>query len=393
MILLLVGVVQAAGFEVPWQSARVSGMGGAGTALSEDAAAAWYNPAALADGGGLRVAAGLSVASAHVQAEALPESPDAPWESRTEGPPGLPPYAALSYARGRFAGSLALNAAYAGGVSWPEDWPYRFDILSSKPTFFRVSPAVAARLGPVQLAVGAHLDAGSLSVLKATDHISEEGQAELLLRGRGLGVDAALYAPLGQSAALGLSYKSRTQLALAGEADFDVPSAFAAMYPDQAVSADWTLPDRLALGGAFWHEQWRVSLDGSLSLWSVNDNLSFDFSDSATPDLTQENLWRNSFALRAGVERGLGRFAARGGLAFDGLPGAPPPASTLSPSSPDCTRISLTLGGSADLSEELALDVFYEHMTLLPRDSESEDAPLARYSGSANVAGLGLRWR
>lgn len=393
MIALFFPAAMAGGFEVPWQSARAAGLASAGTALGEDAAAAYFNPAALADGGGLRAAAGLSVASSRVTAEALPESPDAPWTARSVTAPGLPPYAALAYAGGRFAGSVAFNTAYAGGIAWPEGWPYRFDIVSSAPTFFRISPAAAASLGPVRLSLGAHVDAGALAVRKATDHVSEEGSVELSLRGRGVGLDAALYAPLGSHGAVGLSYKSRTRLNLAGEADFDVPDPFAASYPDQAVSAAWTLPDRLALGGAWFKDDWRVVADLDLTLWSVNDKLTFNFSDSATPDLTQTHLWRNSLALRAGVERGLGRFVARGGLALDGLPDAPPPASTLAPASPDCRRASATIGGSVDLTDGLALDVFYEHMELIPRESESADAPLAAYGGRANIAGLGLRWR
>lgn len=393
MILALLPAALASGFEVPWQSARVSGMGGAGTALSEDAAAAWYNPAALADGAGLRAAGGASLALARVQAEALPTSPDAPWSAQTVTPPAFPPWASVSYARGRFAGSASFNAAYAGGVLWPEDWPYRFDVIASSPQFLRSTAAGAVAIGPVRFALGAHLDAGSLSVRKATDHISEEGQVELLLRGRGVGLDAAVFVAPTEHLSIGASYKSRTALDLAGEADFDVPAPFAAQYPDQAVSAQWTLPDRLAVGVSVQGGAWRGSLDGVLTTWSVNDTLTFDFSEEATSDLTQTQLWRNSFALRGGAEWSPGRFQLRGGLGLDGLPQAPPPASTLGPASPDCKRISISLGGSVDLAEQVALDLFLEHMVLLPRESESEDAPLARYSGHAELVGLGIRWR
>ncbi len=42
----------AAGFALVEQSAVAGATGGAGVARSTDPAAAWYNPAALADGGG-----------------------------------------------------------------------------------------------------------------------------------------------------------------------------------------------------------------------------------------------------------------------------------------------------------------------------------------------------
>jgi len=98
----------------------------------------------------------------------------------------------------------------------------------------------------VRIAGGIHVDAGSLLVRKATDHVTEEGSATISLRGAGIGADAALYVTVAEPLAIGISYKSRTRLALAGEADFDVPDPFAAGLADQEVSAPWTLPDRLA---------------------------------------------------------------------------------------------------------------------------------------------------
>jgi len=75
----------------------------------------------------------------------------------------------------------------------------------------------------------------------------------------------------------------------------------------------------------------------------------------------------------------------------DGLPAPPPPDETLSPSSPDSTRLALTAGLSVHLRQDLALDAYYEHLRLLERESASEDAPEASYTGHAHLLGLGLR--
>ena len=69
---------------------------------------------------------------------------------------------------------------------------------------------------------------------------------------------------------------------------------------------------------------------------------------------------------------------------------APAPDETLSPSSPDSTRLGLTIGGRIHLPKVMSIDLFYEHLRLLPRESTSLDAPQASYGGFANVAGVSL---
>jgi len=62
------GQARAAGFAVAEQSASAGGTAGAATARSGDPAAGWYNPAALADGAGLRLGLGVLLALPSVSA-------------------------------------------------------------------------------------------------------------------------------------------------------------------------------------------------------------------------------------------------------------------------------------------------------------------------------------
>ncbi len=378
----------AGGFELAQQGAAAAGVGHAGVAGPGDGSAAWFNPAAIADGGGLRATVGISLGGSTVRATG-----DG-WEGQTDNPLSTPPYAYVSFSNAWWGVGVTANLAFAGGVRWPEDWEHRFDIIQSSPRFLRTTAFFAFRVGPVSFAAGPHLDYGQLSIRKATDHVGEQGSAHIALRGLGVGVDVSALFRLGERVDLGATYRSRTVLALSGEADFDVPTPFQPRFPDQAATSRMVLPDRIAVGvgirpkGA---ERLRILTEASLTLWSVNQELAIDFEDEVTTDTVVRNDWRPTMALRGGVEvRVHERVMVRGGLYLDGLWGGPPPPDTLSPSSPDSTRLGLTAGARIDATDWLAFDLFYEHIELLPRTSTGHDAPIATYRGFANLGGVSV---
>lgn len=382
---------RAGGFEIAQQGAVAGGTAHAGVARTDDPSAAWLNPAALADDGGLRLSLGITLAAPRIHAEAIPSAPDFPWESSTEASLSTPPHLYLSYAGGRWLMGVAVNVPFGSTMRWPADWPQRFDIISSVSRFFRVAPFVGYRLGPVQIAVGPHFDLGSLEVRKATNHVAEEGQAHFALAAEGVGGDVSVLLQLSDRLALGASYKSRTRLILSGDADFTVPATFAPDYPDQGVAAEWWLPDRIAIGVAYRGPVVSLFGDASVTLWSVNQTLTLDFEDEVTPDSEVLYGWRDSLAVRLGTDIAVARaFSLRAGAYVDGIPGAPPPAENLSPSSPDATRIGFTIGAGVRPVEPLSIDLFYEHLRLLERTSTSADYPQASYRGHAHFLGLSV---
>jgi len=390
---LMASQAWAGGFEVVEQSVAATGSASAATGRSASAAAAWFNPAAMADGGGLRMDLGVSVAAPSVHAQAARGAADGPWSADTVRTLATPPYLNASYARDDWAVGLSVNVPFGGSVQWPSDWAQRFDIISSKPIFLRVAPSLAWRLGALRLAGGVHFDTGRLQIQKATNHVAEEGSVDLSLHGSGVGLDLAAFVQATDRLSVGLSYKSRTALSLKGAADFEVPAAFATRFPDQSVSADWTLPDRVAVGAAYTIGDLELLTDLGLTFWSVNDELVFDFEQDVTEDQTVVNHWRNSVALRAGAQWEPQRsWQVRGGVFVDGLLGAPPPNNSLSPASPDSTRLGFSIGGSKVFGS-LAIDLFYEYLRLLERQASGTDAPEAVYGGSAHLFGIGARFR
>ena len=158
------------------------------------------------------------------------------------------------------------------------------------------------------------------------------------------------------------------------------------------MTARLKLPDRIALGAAYSLPRARILADVTYTLWSFNDELSFQFSPG-TPSSTQKNAWRDTLAVRVGGEYDVSRMVTlRAGAFVDGLnhPAAPP--ENLAPSAPDMTRVGGSVGAGFQVTKSFAADVFYSFFALVERTSTSADATLATYGGSAHIFGVGIRF-
>jgi long-chain fatty acid transport protein len=374
---------RAGGFALPDQSVVAAGSGGASTARDDDAGAAWYNPAALIDGGGLRTGFGLVAASSALEAR----DPAGAWSAESSGTAPLPQLH-LAWSHGQLGAALYVGVPFGGAVRWPADWAGRHELIASRLEVLRVAPAIGYRLGRLRLAGGLHLDVGHLAVERSLDFIDHEGDVAIDLRGAGVGLDLAAWLEL-EPVAVGLSYKSRTRLALSGEADFDAPDAFGGALPDQGARSSITLPDRLALGARWRRGALAVLGDLELTAWGTSRALVISFDDPATPDATQRQDWHATVALRAGAEWRTARFTARAGGAIDPSPTDP---EHMTPSSPGATRLSAALGGSYALAPRLLLDASFSHLRLLGATATGESL-MATYRGTVNFVGLAVRWQ
>ncbi len=379
--------VHAGGFAVAEQSTTASGTAGAGTARTDDASAAWYNPAALADGGGMRFGLGMMAARPALTARAM----DGSWETDNESAWVTPPHLNISFAEGAFAAGVAAGVPYGSGVTWPIDWPGRFEIVRSKLEVFRASPFVAYSFGKLKVSAGMHVDRTRMRVGRQLDFIDVEGDVFIDMDGTGWGVDAAAFYSATDDLDVGVTYKSRTSVSLSGGADFDSPDAFSLKTTDQNAGTELTIPDRLAVGAAYRAGTVTVIGDVEMTMWGVYDEIVIDFEMDATPNAVQVNNWKNTMALRAGAEwRPAAGWVARGGAFYD-----PSPAQddTLAPSSPDSSRVGLTIGATKAVSKAWHVDAFAERMQLLGRTSANENALAAEYGGHAHMVGFGLRYQ
>jgi len=389
-------IASAGGFEVPDQSAVAGAMGGAGTARRGDPSSAWYNPAELADGDGVRAGLGILLAFPTITAEGIEEPMET---STTDLSISPPPHLHLSYSENEWALGLYVGLSHGSSVHWPEAWWGRFESLQTSLLGVRANPFFALRLGgeegliedfpDVRVSLGAHVDIVRLEQERALDFIDEEGRVHLLLGGAGVGGDASVYWQATEQLGVGFTYKSRTFMRLNGDADFTVPDPFLGRAPDQRASAELVIPDRLSLGAAWQQPEFAVFLDLGLTLWSVRQSTNVDFEREVTSDIDTPVRWHDSAVVRVGAEASpLPWLHARAGFFYDMEVG---PDDTLAASSPDMARVGATFGVGVDLVDELGVDLYYSYVAFVGRESTSLDAALARYSGEIHIVGLTLR--
>jgi long-chain fatty acid transport protein len=375
-----------AGFELAEQSASAGGTGAAGTARDADASAAWYDPAALADGGGLRVGLGLLAARPSLTAKAM----DGSWTASNQAAWATPPSLSLSFAHHDWAAGVWAGVPFGSGVTWPADWPGRHEITRSQITVFRVAPFVAWRFGSLRVGGGVHVDAGRLEVARKLDFIDVDGDVAIDMDGVGVGAELSLFWQARGDLDVGLTYKSRTVLHLSGGANFTTPDAFSEKTADQNAKSTMTMPDRFVLGARWRRGAFAALADVELALWSVNDQLVIDFANPQTPDVVQENGWNSTLAVRGGGEWTRKQLTVRAGAYYDP---SPAPNDTLAPSSPDSSRVGVTVGLGWRFDHAWRADAFYEHMSLLGRSSSGGEALAATYGGSADMLGFGVSFQ
>jgi long-chain fatty acid transport protein len=388
LLTLIASTAGAGGFALAEQSVVAGGTGGAGTARSADPAAAWYNPAALADGGGLKASAGILLALPSLSAHAL----DGGWDQETESSLRTPPHLYLAYARGPWAAGLSFNVPFGSGVSWPEQWRGRYEIVSSSLQVFRLAPFFAWRFGRVRVSAGFFVDMAKLEIRRNLDFVDQDGKVALDLSDVGFGGHGAVYVDVHSMLSLGASYKSRTRLGLEGTARFDAPLAFSDKAFDQhASAAGMTLPDLISIGAEFRpHRRVKAMLDLGVTIWSIYERLYVDFESDKTTDSEQVNQWETSVSVRGGAEVKLLRWlTGRAGLFYDP---SPVPTATLAPNSPDSNRLGVTTGLGADLPWGLSFDLFYAYVHFLGQPSDNDENLRAEYDGRLHMIGIGLRY-
>src|SRR5207249_2891162 len=145
---------RAGGLAVGEQNAVSAATGGAGAARDDDPGAAWHDPAALADDGGIRL--GLSLALAHPSLQA--RAADGSWTTDSAGGWQTPPHLDASFARDRWAAGLALGVPFGGGVTWPATWAGSNEARATQLLDLRVAPFAAWSFGRVRVAAGFHVD-------------------------------------------------------------------------------------------------------------------------------------------------------------------------------------------------------------------------------------------
>jgi long-chain fatty acid transport protein len=373
----------AAGWSTAERSVTAMATGGAGAARSDDPGANTYNAAAGLFLPGLSASAGIMVAAPILNASA---------EGLDEGARGVstPPLLHLRWAGESFGLGASFSVPFGSQVVWPKTWAGRFELQEARLQVLRTEAFAGGHIGPVSFAVGPFLDIARLSFVRAIDFVDAEGTTSIETTAKGFGAQASVFVRALDSLDFGLSYQSRSKLRFSGWADFSVPPEFSQKAADQRLHTELMLPDRFRFGALYRiSEDLELLADLELVLWSTVDELALDFEAEATTDQIQRRDWKTTVAPRIGAAwRAIDFLTLRAGFFVDP---SPVPKSTVGPSSPDSTRVGLTLGAGADIYAGFGVDVGYQLLIFTGAESESGEMAGVRYGGTAHLFGAALR--
>lgn len=388
LALLLTPALQAeaSGFQLDLQGARGTARAGAVTADIDDASAAYFNPAGLAQGERIELRLGDTLV---IPFTSYAPANGGPKESAKVGvvaPPHL--FAAWGFSDEATLG-FAMFTGYGLGIDWGDAFSKRTLVQSSSLATYTFNPTVAFRVGDrVKAGVGVQLVRGTVDLTRAVGLGDTTGLAELAAGAWGISGNAGVQVELlPNELSLGVAFRGPVNLPFEGRAHFSgVPIELSDALKDQGVSTEITLPETVAIGLAYRPlEALRVNIDATYTAWQRMTEVRLTFDDPALNSVSPK-AWTHAWKYAVGAEYAVNEsFSARGGVMFDQSPSRP---ETTTPDLPDSSRVNVALGGGYAWGK-YRVDLAYQ---LILRSSVVSTAPVApgTYGGSAQAIGLTL---
>jgi len=390
-VFLHVADAEAAGFALDVHSARGTGMATAVTGHVDDASAIFFNAAGIARGKGIDAQAGVTLIAPKFTYTSRGG------ESTSSNASILPPvhaYVAAGVLDNLSVG-IGMFTPFGVTLSWPDGWVGRRQITSIALRTFDINPTVAYRIGPVRIGAGLQVMRGTVRLQRQIAFGENEGSTDLGAGTWGFGGNVGVMVePIENKLSFGAHYRSAVKLSFDGLADFEgVPAPLQQQIYDQAVSTSILLPDILNLGVGFRPTpSLLLAADVVWYGWANFKSIDLRFPDDVGGSLSSSRpkAFENVANYHIGAEGLLDeRWRLRGGLVYDPTPA---PDNTLTPDSPDATRINFAVGGGYAHKSGVYVDLGYRFVLLLKRESTTPELP-GEYSGFANLLGATVGYR
>ena len=395
IILLWNGQVQASGFGVFTQGASALGQAAAVTAHTDGPSTIFYNPALLNDLEGTQVEAGTTLFFFNR------EFKNAAGDTQgMEDEVKFPSTFYLSHTiNDKFAVGLGVFFPFGLATDWKDDWDGRFIATKSEMVTYTINPVVSYRIHPrVSVAAGldiVYLDASLEGKLDFSGLGFGDGTQKFTGDDWGLGYNLGLAIQLTDKARLGISYRSKVDLTIEGDADFsDIPAAFVGVFPNTGGKADLTLPQQLTFGLAYQvSEPLVVEVGARWEDWSSFDQLTIKLAQPVGPAASTEQVtprdWHDTWAFNIGAQYQVNEMLtlSAGYLYGDN----PVPNSTFDPSIPDSDTHLFTFGADIDVGNA-TISLGYGFQKQKDRDKDYGDA-MGTYSTEAHLLACSIGYK
>lgn len=313
--------VMAEGFAMTQWSARGLALAGGMVGRADDPSAIAYNAAGITLLPGTQVMGGFVGGFSKNVIDIYGASGDHTSTDNNSSSIRFAPYAYLSHQLNeRFWLGFGLFSRFGLDNAFPDDWPGRYDVVSTKLKTFSLVPTVAVKVNEfLSVSVGVEIMNASLTKVKQLQVLGyapgtpipmKQDDNKMTFDGDnwGIGAHLGVHLRLSDKLSLGFSYKSPVTVDLDGGAEFarntanllaelnQVPHAV-----DTGTHTKIRLPDSFALGITY-RPQDNLSFEvGSVfTRWSAYDSLYTEFDSDFQLDEKRE--WDDGWNFNASVE-------------------------------------------------------------------------------------------
>ncbi|HLS95278.1 MAG TPA: outer membrane protein transport protein [Sphingobacterium sp.] len=398
LLLASPGLLWAQGSQVNTQSQKAVGMAGAGSALFIDEASIFYSPGALAkmDHNALSVgASGVMYRSAFRELNSNDVH-----HTKFKITPPFAVFAALGPKNSWWKAGIGVYTPFGGSVDWGDQWPGRYELNHLQMRAIYIQPTLSFKLTEnFGIGGGFVYNVGFVDLSRSIPAAGADGQpgrAELSGVGTGMGFNLGVHYHLEDNVAISLSYRSKVVTKLKdGDAEFTVPPALAASFPNTTFNAELPLPASFNFGISFpASDKVDIAADATFIGYSIYKELNFDYKDN-TPALTdtrQIKKYENALSAKVGVNyQTTDRLALRAGAGYVYTPVRGP---YVSPETPDNNRLMGSVGFTYDINDKWDITGAYVFQQLMERTVASAATGLTgTYKTNIHAPGLSLTYK
>lgn len=381
----------ASGFSFYEQSAKASGQAGAWIARADDAAANWYNPAALVRLEGTQVQFGLNYLEIGKESSFTINDSVFASPNRINGGQTFAPGTTFDGVSNTvtpvhiyFTQRINDRWAFGVGVTTPfglttewNDAPLTYVSQRAEFITFVINPNIAFKVGDnASFAFGVdyiYADVQELSrlvpvQLDADNEFEVIGRSNLTGNGGDIGWNAAWHYA-GPEWSMGLTYRSALDPEIDGQVEFSDFGPIQQFFVDSPATATLNLPSSAGVGLAYTGlKSVELEFDITWAGWKRFAKLAADIQNNSAfvADLSLNENWSDTFAARAGANWKINDAnQVRFGLLRDQNP---VPTETLRPTIPDADRTGYTLGYGFN-GKKFQVDAYWMHLTFDDRNS------------------------
>lgn len=384
------------GFQLNEHGSRPLGLGGAFTAIANDASAVYWNAAGLSFLEGTNFILGSALIAPATSFRGVTPSAD---KTYMDPQSFFVPHFFLSHKLfDPISVGVGVSVPFGLGTRWPEGWIGRYLAIETEVEILSVPLVVSlAVTDNFSISAGGSYNHATVLITQNASQTPFVGDAYVKLEGddpAAFGYNFGLmWKPL-EILSVGASFKSEVEYSFEGTAVTSGSEQLAANFPSGGITAKLVTPMNIQGGIALQViKQLRISADFQWVGWSSYDTLAVQFADPAFHHISEPRLYEDSYIIRIGGQYDLNNdISFLGGLYFDKNPVKP---ENLSPTLPDSDRLGLSVGVDARLTENFGITGSYlfirsaettvsnsnQHYT--PHDDENADLA-AKFNGTYN---------